>query len=307
MPELDYQNEPVLDDVTSSPEQTQDQPVAQPSQDVQNTAQEQPQAQQEQEQVSTEDKKDIDVSKYIGTPETNATYDYDKMNFDRRVEKGEIKIEDQDIQQVQTQQQPQDQSFSQSQNQSHKASNTIDDFLDKESFKKIEEELYNKFDQKYPEQEEPNAEDFKNKENGAIEYMRAINAHDRYVAERETAKKDFGSRIDSYLWDRVYEKYPSLEKSPNTDRMIKNIYAGAKSRGEDTTPLKVASEFISYQSNIRQSARNSANTTRRVVQSFPRPVSSSISTPNTSQKASIDDVSSAGSDPDKLADILSKL
>ena len=111
------------------------------------------------------------------------------------------------------------------------------------------------------------------------------------------------------LWAEVYNKYPALKDAPTLDQLIRNIYEGARVNGQAVTPISIADDYIAQQAQIRNQGRVSANQTKQVVRSFPTPSSSSARTGSgttMSKKAVEQELAEAGSDAERIAEILAR-
>lgn len=285
----------------------QTQPVAQPQVEVPQVSQEQSAPQTPQEQPA-----EPDYSKYIGTPETNDTFSYDKMNFDRRVEAGEISLEEPSEQPTQPTQEPQVQNDIQTFTPTQQMSPTqqkLSAITRAVPIQEIESKITEAIEREIPLPKKPEPADYEKTDDGAYKFIEDLSTYsnrlDKAKEERELAHKEF----NGMLWAEVYNKYPALKDAPTLDQLIRNIYEGARVNGQAVTPISIADDYIAQQAQIRNQGRVAANQTKQVVRSFPTPSSSSARTGSgttMSKQAVEQELAEAGSDAERIAEILAR-
>lgn len=288
-------------------EVVQAQPVEQPQVEVPQVSQEQSAPQTPQEQPA-----EPDYSKYIGTPETNDTFSYDKMNFNRRVEAGEISLEDQPEQSAQPTQEPQVQNDIQTFTPTQQMSPTqqkLSAITRAVPIQEIESKITEAIEREIPLPKKPEPADYEKTDDGAYKFIEDLSTYsnrlDKAKEERELAHKEF----NGMLWAEVYNKYPALKDAPTLDQLIRNIYEGARVNGQAVTPISIADDYIAQQAQIRNQGRVAANQTKQVVRSFPTPSSSSARTGSgtaMSKQAVEQELAEAGSDAERIAEILAR-
>lgn len=289
----------------SQVEQTQ--PVEQPQVEVPQVSQEQSAPQTPQEQPA-----EPDYSKYIGTPETNDTFSYDKMNFNRRVEAGEISLEEPSEQPTQPTQEPQVQNDIQTFTPTQQMSPTqqkLSAITRAVPIQEIESKITEAIEREIPLPKKPEPADYEKTDDGAYKFIEDLSTYsnrlDKAKEERELAHKEF----NGMLWAEVYNKYPALKDAPTLDQLIRNIYEGARVNGQAVTPISIADDYIAQQAQIRNQGRVAANQTKQVVRSFPTPSSSSARTGSgttMSKQAVEQELAEAGSDAERIAEILAR-
>lgn len=294
----------------------QAQPVEQPQVEVPQVSQEQSAPQSPQApQTPQEQPAEPDYSKYIGTPETNDTFSYDKMNFDRRVEAGEISLEDQPAQSAQPEQPTQEQQV-QNDIQTFTPTQQMSPTQQKLSaitravpIQEIESKITEAIEREIPLPKKPEPADYEKTDDGAYKFIEDLSTYsnrlDKAKEERELAHKEF----NGMLWAEVYNKYPALKDAPTLDQLIRNIYEGARVNGQAVTPISIADDYIAQQAQIRNQGRVAANQTKQVVKSFPTPSSSSARTGSgttMSKQAVEQELAEAGSDAERIAEILAR-
>ncbi len=285
----------------------QTQPVAQPQVEAPQVSQEQSAPQTPQEQPA-----EPDYSKYIGTPETNDTFSYDKMNFDRRVEAGEISLEEPSEQPTQPTQEPQVQNDIQTFTPTQQMSPTqqkLSAITRAVPIQEIESKITEAIEREIPLPKKPEPADYEKTDDGAYKFIEDLSTYsnrlDKAKEERELAHKEF----NGMLWAEVYNKYPALKDAPTLDQLIRNIYEGARVNGQAVTPISIADDYIAQQAQIRNQGRVAANQTKQVVRSFPTPSSSSARTGSgttMSKQAVEQELAEAGSDAERIAEILAR-
>lgn len=285
----------------------QTQPVAQPQVEAPQVSQEQSAPQTPQEQPA-----EPDYSKYIGTPETNDTFSYDKMNFDRRVEAGEISLEEPSEQPTQLTQEPQVQNDIQTFTPTQQMSPTqqkLSAITRAVPIQEIESKITEAIEREIPLPKKPEPADYEKTDDGAYKFIEDLSTYsnrlDKAKEERELAHKEF----NGMLWAEVYNKYPALKDAPTLDQLIRNIYEGARVNGQAVTPISIADDYIAQQAQIRNQGRVAANQTKQVVRSFPTPSSSSARTGSgtaMSKQAVEQELAEAGSDAERIAEILAR-
>lgn len=285
----------------------QTQPVAQPQVEAPQVSQEQSAPQTPQEQPA-----EPDYSKYIGTPETNDTFSYDKMNFDRRVEAGEISLEEPSEQPTQPTQEPQVQNDIQTFTPTQQMSPTqqkLSAITRAVPIQEIESKITEAIEREIPLPKKPEPADYEKTDDGAYKFIEDLSTYsnrlDKAKEERELAHKEF----NGMLWAEVYNKYPALKDAPTLDQLIHNIYEGARVNGQAVTPISIADDYIAQQAQIRNQGRVAANQTKQVVRSFPTPSSSSARTGSgttMSKQAVEQELAEAGSDAERIAEILAR-
>lgn len=285
----------------------QTQPVAQPQVEVPQVSQEQSAPQTPQEQPA-----EPDYSKYIGTPETNDTFSYDKMNFNRRVEAGEISLEEPSEQPTQPTQEPQVQNDIQTFTPTQQMSPTqqkLSAITRAVPIQEIESKITEAIEREIPLPKKPEPADYEKTDDGAYKFIEDLSTYsnrlDKAKEERELAHKEF----NGMLWAEVYNKYPALKDAPTLDQLIRNIYEGARVNGQAVTPISIADDYIAQQAQIRNQGRVAANQTKQVVRSFPTPSSSSARTGSgttMSKQAVEQELAEAGSDAERIAEILAR-
>ena len=283
------------------------QPVAQPQVEAPQVSQEQSAPQTPQEQPA-----EPDYSKYIGTPETNDTFSYDKMNFDRRVEAGEISLEEPSEQPTQPTQEPQVQNDIQTFTPTQQMSPTqqkLSAITRAVPIQEIESKITEAIEREIPLPKKPEPADYEKTDDGAYKFIEDLSTYsnrlDKAKEERELAHKEF----NGMLWAEVYNKYPALKDAPTLDQLIRNIYEGARVNGQAVTPISIADDYIAQQAQIRNQGRVAANQTKQVVRSFPTPSSSSARTGSgttMSKQAVEQELAEAGSDAERIAEILAR-
>lgn len=288
-------------------EVVQAQPVEQPQVEVPQVSQEQSAPQTPQEQPA-----EPDYSKYIGTPETNDTFSYDKMNFNRRVEAGEISLEEPSEQPTQPTQEPQVQNDIQTFTPTQQMSPTqqkLSAITRAVPIQEIESKITEAIEREIPLPKKPEPADYEKTDDGAYKFIEDLSTYsnrlDKAKEERELAHKEF----NGMLWAEVYNKYPALKDAPTLDQLIHNIYEGARVNGQAVTPISIADDYIAQQAQIRNQGRVAANQTKRVVRSFPTPSSSSARTGSgttMSKQAVEQELAEAGSDAERIAEILAR-
>ena len=288
-------------------EVVQAQPVEQPQVEVPQVSQEQSAPQTPQEQPA-----EPDYSKYIGTPETNDTFSYDKMNFDRRVEAGEISLEEPSEQPTQPTQEPQVQNDIQTFTPTQQMSPTqqkLSAITRAVPIQEIESKITEAIEREIPLPKKPEPADYEKTDDGAYKFIEDLSTYsnrlDKAKEERELAHKEF----NGMLWAEVYNKYPALKDAPTLDQLIRNIYEGARVNGQAVTPISIADDYIAQQAQIRNQGRVAANQTKQVVRSFPTPSSSSARTGSgttMSKQAVEQELAEAGSDAERIAEILAR-
>lgn len=288
-------------------EVVQAQPVEQPQVEVPQVSQEQSAPQTPQEQPA-----EPDYSKYIGTPETNDTFSYDKMNFNRRVEAGEISLEEPSEQPTQPTQEPQVQNDIQTFTPTQQMSPTqqkLSAITRAVPIQEIESKVTEAIEREIPLPKKPEPADYEKTDDGAYKFIEDLSTYsnrlDKAKEERELAHKEF----NGMLWAEVYNKYPALKDAPTLDQLIRNIYEGARVNGQAVTPISIADDYIAQQAQIRNQGRVAANQTKRVVRSFPTPSSSSARTGSgttMSKQAVEQELAEAGSDAERIAEILAR-
>jgi hypothetical protein len=288
-------------------EVVQAQPVEQPQVEVPQVSQEQSAPQTPQEQPA-----EPDYSKYIGTPETNDTFSYDKMNFNRRVEAGEISLEEPSEQPTQPTQEPQVQNDIQTFTPTQQMSPTqqkLSAITRAVPIQEIESKITEAIEREIPLPKKPEPADYEKTDDGAYKFIEDLSTYsnrlDKAKEERELAHKEF----NGMLWAEVYNKYPALKDAPTLDQLIRNIYEGARVNGQAVTPISIADDYIAQQAQIRNQGRVAANQTKQVVRSFPTPSSSSARTGSgttMSKKAVEQELAEAGSDAERIAEILAR-
>ena len=285
----------------------QTQPVAQPQVEAPQVSQEQSAPQTPQEQPA-----EPDYSKYIGTPETNDTFSYDKMNFNRRVEAGEISLEEPSEQPTQPTQEPQVQNDIQTFTPTQQMSPTqqkLSAITRAVPIQEIESKITEAIEREIPLPKKPEPADYEKTDDGAYKFIEDLSTYsnrlDKAKEERELAHKEF----NGMLWAEVYNKYPALKDAPTLDQLIRNIYEGARVNGQAVTPISIADDYIAQQAQIRNQGRVAANQTKQVVRSFPTPSSSSARTGSgttMSKQAVEQELAEAGSDAERIAEILAR-
>ena len=285
----------------------QTQPVAQPQVEAPQVSQEQSAPQTPQEQPA-----EPDYSKYIGTPETNDTFSYDKMNFDRRVEAGEISLEEPSQQPTQPTQEPQVQNDIQTFTPTQQMSPTqqkLSAITRAVPIQEIESKITEAIEREIPLPKKPEPADYEKTDDGAYKFIEDLSTYsnrlDKAKEERDLAHKEF----NGMLWAEVYNKYPALKDAPTLDQLIRNIYEGARVNGQAVTPISIADDYIAQQAQIRNQGRVAANQTKQVVRSFPTPSSSSARTGSgttMSKQAVEQELAEAGSDAERIAEILAR-
>ena len=285
----------------------QAQPVEQPQVEVPQVSQEQSAPQTQQGQPA-----EPDYSKYIGTPETNDTFSYDKMNFNRRVEAGEISLEEPSEQPTQPTQEPQVQNDIQTFTPTQQMSPTqqkLSAITRAVPIQEIESKITEAIEREIPLPKKPEPADYEKTDDGAYKFIEDLSTYsnrlDKAKEERELAHKEF----NGMLWAEVYNKYPALKDAPTLDQLIRNIYEGARVNGQAVTPISIADDYIAQQAQIRNQGRVAANQTKQVVRSFPTPSSSSARTGSgttMSKKAVEQELAEAGSDAERIAEILAR-
>ena len=285
----------------------QAQPVEQPQVEVPQVSQEQSAPQTPQEQPA-----EPDYSKYIGTPETNDTFSYDKMNFNRRVEAGEISLEEPSEQPTQPTQEPQVQNDIQTFTPTQQMSPTqqkLSAITRAVPIQEIESKITEAIEREIPLPKKPEPADYEKTDDGAYKFIEDLSTYsnrlDKAKEERELAHKEF----NDMLWAEVYNKYPALKDAPTLDQLIRNIYEGARVNGQAVTPISIADDYIAQQAQIRNQGRVAANQTKQVVRSFPTPSSSSARTGSgttMSKQAVEQELAEAGSDAERIAEILAR-
>ena len=288
-------------------EVVQAQPVEQPQVEVPQVSQEQSAPQTPQEQPA-----EPDYSKYIGTPETNDTFSYDKMNFNRRVEAGDISLEEPSEQPTQPTQEPQVQNDIQTFTPTQQMSPTqqkLSAITRAVPIQEIESKITEAIEREIPLPKKPEPADYEKTDDGAYKFIEDLSTYsnrlDKAKEERELAHKEF----NGMLWAEVYNKYPALKDAPTLDQLIHNIYEGARVNGQAVTPISIADDYIAQQAQIRNQGRVAANQTKQVVRSFPTPSSSSARTGSgttMSKKAVEQELAEAGSDAERIAEILAR-
>lgn len=288
-------------------EVVQAQPVEQPQVEVPQVSQEQSAPQTPQEQPA-----EPDYSKYIGTPETNDTFSYDKMNFNRRVEAGEISLEEPSEQPTQPTQEPQVQNDIQTFTPTQQMSPTqqkLSAITRAVPIQEIESKVTEAIEREIPLPKKPEPADYEKTDGGAYKFIEDLSTYsnrlDKAKEERELAHKEF----NGMLWAEVYNKYPALKDAPTLDQLIRNIYEGARVNGQAVTPISIADDYIAQQAQIRNQGRVAANQTKQVVRSFPTPSSSSARTGSgttMSKQAVEQELAEAGSDAERIAEILAR-
>lgn len=288
-------------------EVVQAQPVEQPQVEVPQVSQEQSAPQTPQEQSA-----EPDYSKYIGTPETNDTFSYDKMNFNRRVEAGEISLEEPSEQPTQLTQEPQVQNDIQTFTPTQQMSPTqqkLSAITRAVPIQEIESKITEAIEREIPLPKKPEPADYEKTDDGAYKFIEDLSTYsnrlDKAKEERELAHKEF----NGMLWAEVYNKYPALKDAPTLDQLIRNIYEGARVNGQAVTPISIADDYIAQQAQIRNQGRVAANQTKQVVRSFPTPSSSSARTGSgttMSKQAVEQELAEAGSDAERIAEILAR-
>lgn len=288
-------------------EVVQAQPVEQPQVEVPQVSQEQSAPQTPQEQPA-----EPDYSKYIGTPETNDTFSYDKMNFNRRVEAGEISLEEPSEQPTQPTQEPQVQNDIQTFTPTQQMSPTqqkLSAITRAVPIQEIESKVTEAIEREIPLPKKPEPADYEKTDGGAYKFIEDLSTYsnrlDKAKEERELAHKEF----NGMLWAEVYNKYPALKDAPTLDQLIHNIYEGARVNGQAVTPISIADDYIAQQAQIRNQGRVAANQTKQVVRSFPTPSSSSARTGSgttMSKQAVEQELAEAGSDAERIAEILAR-
>lgn len=288
-------------------EVVQAQPVGQPQVEVPQVSQEQSAPQTPQEQPA-----EPDYSKYIGTPETNDTFSYDKMNFNRRVEAGEISLEEPSEQPTQPTQEPQVQNDIQTFTPTQQMSPTqqkLSVITRAVPIQEIESKITEAIEREIPLPKKPEPADYEKTDDGAYKFIEDLSTYsnrlDKAKEERELAHKEF----NGMLWAEVYNKYPALKDAPTLDQLIRNIYEGARVNGQAVTPISIADDYIAQQAQIRNQGRVAANQTKQVVRSFPTPSSSSARTGSgttMSKQAVEQELAEAGSDAERIAEILAR-
>lgn len=288
-------------------EVVQAQPVEQPQVEVPQVSQEQSAPQTPQEQPA-----EPDYSKYIGTPETNDTFSYDKMNFNRRVEAGEISLEEPSEQPTQPTQEPQVQNDIQTFTPTQQMSPTqqkLSAITRAVPIQEIESKITEAIEREIPLPKKPEPADYEKTDDGAYKFIEDLSTYsnrlDKAKEERELAHKEF----NGMLWAEVYNKYPALKDAPTLDQLIRNIYEGARVNGQAVTPISIADDYIAQQAQIRNQGRVAANQTKQVVRSFPTPSSSSARTGSgttMSKQAVEQELAEAGSDAERIAEILAR-
>lgn len=283
------------------------QPVAQPQVEAPQVSQEQSAPQTPQEQPA-----EPDYSKYIGTPETNDTFSYDKMNFDRRVEAGEISLEEPSEQPTQLTQEPQVQNDIQTFTPTQQMSPTqqkLSAITRVVPIQEIESKITEAIEREIPLPKKPEPADYEKTDDGAYKFIEDLSTYsnrlDKAKEERELAHKEF----NGMLWAEVYNKYPALKDAPTLDQLIRNIYEGARVNGQAVTPISIADDYIAQQAQIRNQGRVAANQTKQVVRSFPTPSSSSARTGSgtaMSKQTIEQELAEAGSDAERIAEILAR-
>ena len=285
----------------------QAQPVEQPQVEVPQVSQEQSAPQTPQEQPA-----EPDYSKYIGTPETNDTFSYDKMNFNRRVEAGDISLEEPSEQPTQPTQEPQVQNDIQTFTPTQQMSPTqqkLSAITRAVPIQEIESKITEAIEREIPLPKKPEPADYEKTDDGAYKFIEDLSTYsnrlDKAKEERELAHKEF----NGMLWAEVYNKYPALKDAPTLDQLIRNIYEGARVNGQAVTPISIADDYIAQQAQIRNQGRVAANQTKQVVRSFPTPSSSSARTGSgttMSKQAVEQELAEAGSDAERIAEILAR-
>ena len=285
----------------------QTQPVAQPQVEAPQVSQEQSAHQTPQEQPA-----EPDYSKYIGTPETNDTFSYDKMNFNRRVEAGDISLEEPSEQPTQPTQEPQVQNDIQTFTPTQQMSPTqqkLSAITRAVPIQEIESKITEAIEREIPLPKKPEPADYEKTDDGAYKFIEDLSTYsnrlDKAKEERELAHKEF----NGMLWAEVYNKYPALKDAPTLDQLIRNIYEGARVNGQAVTPISIADDYIAQQAQIRNQGRVAANQTKQVVRSFPTPSSSSARTGSgttMSKQAVEQELAEAGSDAERIAEILAR-
>ena len=289
------------------------QPVAQPQVEAPQVPQEQSAPQSPQAtQTPQEQPAEPDYSKYIGTPETNDTFSYDKMNFDRRVEAGEISLEEPSEQPTQPTQEPQVQNDIQTFTPTQQMSPTqqkLSAITRAVPIQEIESKITEAIEREIPLPKKPEPADYEKTDDGAYKFIEDLSTYsnrlDKAKEERELAHKEF----NGMLWAEVYNKYPALKDAPTLDQLIRNIYEGARVNGQAVTPISIADDYIAQQAQIRNQGRVAANQTKQVVRSFPTPSSSSARTGSgtaMSKQAVEQELAEAGSDAERIAEILAR-
>ena len=288
-------------------EVVQAQPVEQPQVEVPQVSQEQSAPQTPQEQPA-----EPDYSKYIGTPETNDTFSYDKMNFNRRVEAGDISLEEPSEQPTQPTQEPQVQNDIQTFTPTQQMSPTqqkLSAITRAVPIQEIESKITEAIEREIPLPKKPEPADYEKTDDGAYKFIEDLSTYsnrlDKAKEERELAHKEF----NGMLWAEVYNKYPALKDAPTLDQLIRNIYEGARVNGQAVTPISIADDYIAQQAQIRNQGRVAANQTKQVVRSFPTPSSSSARTGSgttMSKQAVEQELAEAGSDAERIAEILAR-
>lgn len=288
-------------------EVVQAQPVEQHQVEVPQVSQEQSAPQTPQEQPA-----EPDYSKYIGTPETNDTFSYDKMNFNRRVEAGDISLEEPSEQPTQPTQEPQVQNDIQTFTPTQQMSPTqqkLSAITRAVPIQEIESKITEAIEREIPLPKKPEPADYEKTDDGAYKFIEDLSTYsnrlDKAKEERELAHKEF----NGMLWAEVYNKYPALKDAPTLDQLIRNIYEGARVNGQAVTPISIADDYIAQQAQIRNQGRVAANQTKQVVRSFPTPSSSSARTGSgttMSKQAVEQELAEAGSDAERIAEILAR-
>ena len=288
-------------------EVVQAQPVEQPQVEVPQVSQEQSAPQTPQEQPA-----EPDYSKYIGTPETNDTFSYDKMNFNRRVEAGDISLEEPSEQPTQPTQEPQVQNDIQTFTPTQQMSPTqqkLSAITRAVPIQEIESKITEAIEREIPLPKKPEPADYEKTDDGAYKFIEDLSTYsnrlDKAKEDRELAHKEF----NGMLWAEVYNKYPALKDAPTLDQLIRNIYEGARVNGQAVTPISIADDYIAQQAQIRNQGRVAANQTKQVVRSFPTPSSSSARTGSgttMSKQAVEQELAEAGSDAERIAEILAR-
>lgn len=87
----------------------------------------------------------------------------------------------------------------------------------------------------------------------------------------ETAREGLKQEKEAYLWNEVYTTYPNLQRSPNVDRTVRTMFAGARAMGRNVTPLQIAQEYARSLGTQYSNGYQAQNTQVQIRQSQPMP------------------------------------
>lgn len=165
-------------------------------------------------------------------------------------------------------QQPQDQ-YQQPQPQEQMQQQSVPVIADAN---KMDQEFEAWMEQTYPMPELPKIEEIDGNDPQALaQFFNEFNRVTREQTQIESVRDRVKSEKENYLWNEVHTNFPHLSRAPRVQATLRQLYAGARSMGQNVTPLQVTQQYVQDLNNDYRQGYQAANTQKTIRRSQPRP------------------------------------